>query len=156
MTSKWQTLTESKWATRLLMLNAVFSVFILVALAIFVDDVASALAVYFELGAAEKWQIISKFSTPILMTIVSLLLFNAVAVLISVYYSFRSYNYVDSLIKNINLALIGEQPIHPVKAFSAQTTALASKFTQLQNHQLAPARASVAPELPKSDVHDAS
>lgn len=131
--NKWQVFAETKWATMLLTLNALFSVFILIAMAIFVDDVASTLAIYFELGAEDKWQIIGKFSTPIIISIVSLLVFNAIAALICLYYSLANHSYLDSLIKNINLTIIGERPHHKVKGFSTQTTTLANKLVQLQN-----------------------
>ena len=161
--NKWRAFAESKWATLLLTVNAVFSVFMLVAMAVFVDDVASTLAIYFELGAAEKWQIVGKFSTPILIAVASLLLFNAIATLICLYYSLLTHKYIDSLIKNINLTLIGEPSIHTVKGFSSQTTTLANKLTQLQKHitlsQAEPALANSSSSLPAEEndnIHDAS
>lgn len=135
----------------------------LVAMALFVDDVASTLAVYFELDSAEKWQIVGKFSTPILIAIVSLLAFNVIATLVCLYYSLLTHTYIDNLIKNINLALIGEPSIHTVRGFSSQTTTLANKLTQLQKHitssQTNPSpinRSSSLPAEENSSVNDAS
>ena len=156
--SKWQVFAGTKWATLLLTLNALFSVFILVAMAIFVDDVASTLAIYFELGAEDKWQIIGKFSTPILISIVSLLVFNAAAAIVCLYYSLANHNYLDGIIKNINLTIIGERPLHKVKGFSTQTTTLANKLVQLQNQidlaQTSPASEETQPK--DRGVDDAS
>ena len=131
--TRWRSLFESNLAKTIIALNILFSVAMLGALILFVDDVATVLTAYFELGVEEKWQIISKFKFPLVMGGLSLLCFNILALMVCVHHSSKIYNYFDSLVRNIDLMLVEESSNFNNQGFSQQTAALSKKLTQVQN-----------------------
>ncbi len=122
----------AKFALPISIWGVVFSLAMLVALIFFVDDVASVLTVYFELSADQKWQIISKFTTPLLIALGTLLCFNAVTILLCTFYSTRLFGTLDTMLKWVDLILVGEDRHLNPPPYSAQSAALSRKLWQLQ------------------------
>ncbi len=131
--NKMRPFFTAKFALPISIWSAAFSLAMLAALIFFVDDVASVLTVYFELNADQKWQIISKFKTPLLIALSSLLCFNVVTILLCTFYSSRLFNMLDTMLRWIDLILVGEdRRLNPI-SFSTQSAALSRKLLQLQD-----------------------
>ena len=122
----------AKFALPISVWSATFSLVMLTALIFFVNDVASVLTVYFELNADQKWQIVSKFKTPLLIAFSSLLCFNVVTIMLCTFYSARLFSVLDTMLKWLDLILVGEdRRLNPI-SFSTQSAALSRKLLQLQ------------------------
>lgn len=130
--SKMRPFFAAKFALPLSVWSATFSLTMLAALIFFVNDVASVLTVYFELNADQKWQIISKFKTPLLIALGSLLCFNAVTILLCAFYSSRLFDGLDTMLRWLDLILVGEDRRLNPSSFSEQSAALSRKLLQLQ------------------------
>lgn len=123
----------TKFAIPISACSIIFSLLLLGAMVFFVNDVASALTVYFDLNDDQKWEIISKFKTPLLFALVSLLSFNVITLLICAFYSRRMFSALDTMLRWVDLILVGEER-HPLQVgFSSQSESLFRKLQQLQN-----------------------
>lgn len=127
-----RSLMELRFAPAIIVINILFSLVILAALVVFVDDVASALTVYFELGDEEKWQIVSKFKTPIILAVLGLVFFNIGSVLLCFFYSHKIFSCLDNTIRQMDFILVGEERDLAVAGFSSQFSALGRKLRQLR------------------------
>lgn len=131
--SRLHPLSEMKFATAVIIINVVFSITMLIAMIAFVDDVASTLTIYFDLGEEEKWQIISKFKTPLITALLGLLAFNIISMLVCFFYSKRLFTCLDNLIKQMDLILVGEDKEFPNSNFSRQFSSIERKLNQIKN-----------------------
>ena len=122
----------AKFALPISVWSAIFSLVMLAALVFFVNDVASVLTVYFDLNADQKWQIISKFKTPLLIAFGSLLCFNVVTFLLCTFYSARLFSGLDTMLRWLDLIIVGEDRRLNPTSFSTQAAALSRKLLQLQ------------------------
>ena len=146
--NKMRPFFTAKFALPISIWSAAFSLAMLTALIFFVDDVASVLTVYFELNADQKWQIISKFKTPLLIALSSLLCFNVVTILLCTFYSARLFNMLDTMLKWLDLILVGEdRRLNPIFLFDSigcsvtqNTTAAGGVCPQPQHQQRTPSR----------------
>ena len=130
--SKMRPFFAAKFALPISVWSAAFSLVMLAALIVFVDDVASVLTVYFELNTDQKWQIISKFKTTLLIALSALLCFNVVTIMLCTFYSGRLFNTLDTMLRWLDLILVGEdRRLNPI-AFSTQSAAMSRKLLQLQ------------------------
>lgn len=125
-------LMELRFAPAVIGVNILFSLVFIVALIVFIDDVASALTVYFELGDEEKWQIVTKFKTPIIMAVLGLILFNLGSVLVCLFYSRKIFVCLDNAIKQMDFILVGGEQELVIGGFSRQFSALGRKLEQLK------------------------
>ncbi len=122
----------AKFALPISVWSAVFSLVMLATLVFFVDDVASVLAVYFDLNADQKWQIIAKFKTPLLVGVSALLCFNVVTILLCTFYSTRLFKALDTMLRWLDLIIVGENLRLKPTSFSRQSAAMSNKLGQLQ------------------------
>ena len=129
---KMRPFLAAKFALPISVWGAVFSLTMLAALIFFVNDVASVLTVYFDLNVDQKWQIISKFTTPLLIAFGALLCFNVVTIMLCAFYSARLFNGLDTMLRWLDLILVGEDRRLNPSAFSSQSEALSRKLLQLQ------------------------
>ena len=130
--SKMRPFFAAKFALPISVWSAAFSLVMLAALIFFVDDVASVLTVYFELNADQKWQIISKFRTPLLIALSALLCFNVVTILLCTFYSARLFSALDTMLRWLDLIMVGEDRRLTPASYSPQSAALSHKLQQLQ------------------------
>ena len=130
--SKMRPFLAARFALPISVWSAVFSLTMLGALVFFINDVASVLTVYFDLNADQKWQIVGKFKTPLLIALGSLLCFNVVTILLCTFYSARLFSGLDTMLRWLDLILVGEDRRLNPSAFSAQSEALSRKLLQLQ------------------------
>ena len=131
--SKMRPFLAAKFAVPISVWCAIFSLAILGALMFFVNDVASVLTVYFDLNVDQKWQIISKFQTPLLIALITLFSFNVVTLLLCSFYSGRLFSSFDTMTKWLDLIIVGEDRRLAPVAFSPQAEALSRKLHQLQD-----------------------
>ena len=131
--SKIRPFLAARFALPISVWCAIFSLIMLGALIFFVDDVASVLTVYFDLNVDQKWQIISKFKAPLLIALGGLLSFNIVTILLCTFYSTRLSSALDTMLRWVDLILVGEdRRLHPT-SFSPQLAVLSRKLLQLQD-----------------------
>lgn len=125
--------TELKFPVATVTINTLFSLIVLGGLIFFVYDVASVLSVYFEVGDSGKWQIISKFKTPIITTVIALLLFNILSVFVCLFCGKEIFLFIDRTIKQIDRFLVGDEHQVIDSRFSRQFSGLSRKLGQLQD-----------------------
>ena len=137
--SKMRPFLAARFALPISVWCVFFSLTMLGALVFFVDDVASVLTVYFDLNVDQKWQIISKFKTPLLIALITLIIFNVIMLLLCVFYSNRLSSSFDTMTKWLDLIIVGEDRRLAPVAFSPQAETLSRKLHQLQ-HEFAHSR----------------
>lgn len=133
MSRKISPFTELKFPVATVTINVLFSLIVLGGLVFFVYDVASVLSVYFEVGDAGKWQIIGKFKTPIITTIIALLLFNTLSLFVCLFCGKEIFSFIDRTIKQLDRFLVGDEHKVADSKFSRQFSGLSRKIGQLQN-----------------------
>ena len=133
MSRKISPFTELKFPVATVTINVLFSLIVLGGLAFFVYDVASALSVYFEVGDAGKWQIISKFKTPIITTVIALLLFNTLSLFVCLFCGKEIFSFIDRTVKQLDRFLVGDEQKVTDSKFSRQFSGLSRKIGQLQD-----------------------
>lgn len=133
MSRKISPFTELKFPVATVTINVLFSLIVLGGLVFFVYDVASVLSVYFEVGDAGKWQIISKFKTPIITTVIALLLFNTLSLFICLFCGKEIFSFIDRTIKQLDRFLVGDEHKVADSGFSRQFSGLSRKIGQLQD-----------------------
>lgn len=133
MAKKISPFTELKFPVATVTINVLFSLIVLGGLVFFVYDVATALSVYFEVGDSGKWQIINKFKTPIITTVVATLLFNVLSLFVCLFCGKEIFSFIDRTIKQVDRFLVGDEHKVVDSRFSRQFSGLSRKIGQLQD-----------------------